>query len=47
MTPSSRAQFLIKELGIEKAKEHCIWVIKSCVKPQTIQYWREVLDLLK
>jgi hypothetical protein len=42
MTPPERANYLIKELGFQKANDHINWVLKGCDKELTREYWREV-----
>ena len=42
MTPSERAQWLIKEMGHEKAEAHATWVWREAVKQTTKDYWNEV-----
>lgn len=47
MTPTERAQYLIKELGHVKAEEHALWVANGAEKAVTRQYWYEVVDAIK
>jgi hypothetical protein len=46
MTPPERANYLIKELGLQKAIDHTTWVIQGCEKQITrdrdLEHWRDV-----
>jgi hypothetical protein len=42
MTPPERANYLIKELGLQKAIDHTTWVIQGAEKKETREYWRDV-----
>lgn len=43
MTPAERCEFLIKQLGPDKALDHVNWVIETCEKKLTKEYWKSVI----